>query len=172
MTMKLLKPTHEYSEQILEYRGAFLNAEEQPHGSSSLQNFDSLDEWFEKMSIQEVGENLQANRVPSSQFLSFEKGELIGFVNIRHRLNEELLWESGHIGYSVHPNKRRQGYATKQLKLALDEAQKLGLQKVLITCDKVNIASAKTIQKVGGLLENEVVSSHTGEIIQRYWVEI
>ncbi len=170
--MKLLKPTYEYSRQIMEYRDAFLHADEQPHGSSSLQNFDSLDEWFEKVNIQEAGENLQGNRVPSSQFLSFEKGELIGFVNIRHRLNSELLRESGHIGYSVHPNKRRQGYATKQLQLALDEAQKLGLQKVLITCDKANIASAKTIQKVGGVLENEVVSSHTGEIVQRYWVEI
>ncbi|MES5894741.1 MULTISPECIES: GNAT family N-acetyltransferase [Bacillus cereus group] len=170
--MKLLKPTYEYSEQIIEYRKAFLHAGEQPHGSSSLQNFDSLDEWFEKVSIQEVGENLQANRVPSSQFLSFEKGELIGFVNIRHRLNPELLLESGHIGYSIHPNKRRQGYATKQLQLSLAWAQKLGLQKVLITCDKSNISSAKTIQKVGGVLENEVVSSHTGEIVQRYWVEI
>lgn len=172
MTMKLLKPIHEFSEQIIEYRDAFLHTDEQPHGSSSLQNYDFLDEWFEKVNKQEIGENLLANRVPSSQFLSFEKGELIGFVNIRHRLNEELLRESGHIGYSVHPNKRRQGYATKQLKLALDEAQKLGLQRVLITCDKVNIASAKTIQKVGGVLENEVVSSYTGEIVQRYWVEI
>ena len=110
--------------------------------------------------------------MPSSQFLSIEKGELIGFVNIRHRLNPELLLESGHIGYSVHPNKRRLGYATKQLKLALSEAQKLGLKKVLITCDKANIGSAKTIQKVGGVLENEVVSSNSGEIVQRYWVEI
>lgn len=124
------------------------------------------------MRKQELGEKLLANRVPSSQFLSFEKGELIGFVNIRHRLNEELLRESGHIGYSVHPNKRRQGYATKQLKLALDEAQKLGLKKVLITCDKSNVGSAKTIQKVGGVLEDEVVSSHKSEIVQRYWVEI
>ena len=170
--MKLLKPTYEYSKQITEYRDAFLHADEQPYGSSSIQNFDSLDEWFEKVNIQEVGEKLQGNRVPSSQFLSFEKGELIGFVNIRHRLNEELLRESGHIGYSVHPDKRRQGYATKQLKLALGEAQKLGLKKVLITCDKSNVGSAKTIQKVGGVLEDEVASSHTSEIVQRYWIEI
>ncbi|MBE7103357.1 GNAT family N-acetyltransferase [Bacillus cereus] len=170
--MKLLKPIHKHSGEIMEYRAAFLHAEEQPHGSSSLQNFDSLDEWFAKVSIQEIGENLPPNRVPSSQFVSFEKGELIGFVNIRHRLNPELLLESGHIGYSVHPNKRRQGYATKQLQLSLAEAEKLGLEKVLITCDKANIGSAKTIQKVGGVLENEVISTHTGEIIQRYWVEI
>ena len=170
--MKLLKPTYEYSKQITEYRDAFLHADEQPHGSSYLQNFDSLEKKKKKVSIQEVGENLQGNRVPSSQFLSFEKGELIGFVNIRHRLNEELLRESGHIGYSVHPDKRRQGYATKQLKLALGEAQKLGLKKVLITCDKSNVGSAKTIQKVGGVLEDEVASSHTSEIVQRYWIEI
>ncbi|EJQ10065.1 GNAT family acetyltransferase [Bacillus cereus] len=170
--MKLLKPIHEYSGKIMAYRHAFLQSGEQPHGSSSLQNFDSLDEWFEKVSKQELGESLLANRVPSSQFLSFEKGELIGFVNIRHRLNPELLLESGHIGYSVHPNKRRQGYATEQLQLSLAEAQKLGLKNVLITCDKENIGSAKTIQKVGGVLENEVVSSNSGEIVQRYWVEI
>ncbi|MED1509677.1 GNAT family N-acetyltransferase [Bacillus proteolyticus] len=172
MTMKLLKPTYEYSEQIMEYRRAFLNSGEEPHGSCSLQNFDSLDEWFEKVSIQKEGKNLPFNRVPSSQFLSVENGKIIGFVNIRHRLNPELLLESGHIGYSVHPNKRRQGYATKQLRLSLAEAEKLGLKKVLITCDKVNIGSAKTIQKVGGALENEVISSNTGEIVQRYWVEI
>ncbi|TKI94747.1 GNAT family acetyltransferase, partial [Bacillus wiedmannii] len=83
--MKLLRPIHEYSGEITAYRHAFLQSGEQPHGSSSLQNFDSLDEWFEKVSKQELGENLQGNRVPSSQFLSFENGELIGFVNIRHR---------------------------------------------------------------------------------------
>ncbi|WP_328025940.1 GNAT family N-acetyltransferase [Bacillus mycoides] len=169
--MKLLKPTYEYSEQIMEYRQAFLHSGEEPHGSCSLQNFDSIGEWFEKVSTQEGGD-LPSNRVLSSQFFSVENGKIIGFVNIRHRLNPELLWESGHIGYSVHPNKRRQGYATKQLQLSLAEAQKFGLKKVLITCDKANIGSAKTIQKVGGVLENEVVSSNSGEIVQRYWVEI
>ncbi|MED1113360.1 GNAT family N-acetyltransferase [Bacillus paramycoides] len=170
--MKLLKPKYEYSEQIMEYRQAFSNSGEQLHGSSSLQNFDSFDEWFEKVSIQEVGENLPSNRVPSSQFLSVENGKLIGFVNIRHRLNPELLLESGHIGYSIHPDERRKGYATKQLQLSLAEAKKLGLKKVLITCDKANVGSAKTIQKVGGVLEDEVVSSNSDEIVQRYWIEI
>lgn len=51
--MKLLKPTYEYSEQIMEYRQAFLHSGEEPHGSCSLQNFDSIGEWFEKVSTQE-----------------------------------------------------------------------------------------------------------------------
>ncbi|KFM98971.1 GNAT family N-acetyltransferase [Bacillus clarus] len=170
--MKLVKPTHEYSEQIMEYRQAFLNASEQPHGSCSLQHFDSIDEWFEKVNIQEKGESLPPNRVPSTQFLSMEDGGLIGLINIRHRLTPELLMENGHIGYSVHPDERRKGYATEQLRLSLFEARKLGLKKVLITCDKVNIGSAKTIQKVGGVLEDEVISPNNGEIVQRYWIEL
>jgi predicted acetyltransferase len=42
----------------------------------------------------------------------------------------------------------------------------------VVTCDKANLASAKTIQKVGGILENEVTSSDTNEIVQRYWIKI
>ncbi|MEI4832157.1 GNAT family N-acetyltransferase [Bacillus sp. FJAT-53711] len=170
--MKLVKPTHHHRKQIMAYRQAFLNSREQPYGSCSLQHFDSIDEWLEKVKIQEKGENLPPNRVPSTQFLSIENGELVGLINIRHRLTPELLMESGHIGYSVHPEERRKGYATEQLQLSLIEVKKLGLEKVLITCDKANIGSAKTIQKVGGILENEVISPDTGEIVQRYWIEL
>ncbi|HDX9578747.1 TPA: GNAT family N-acetyltransferase [Bacillus pseudomycoides] len=172
MTMKLVKPTHQHSKQIMDYRQAFLNSREQPYGSCSLQHFDSINEWLEKVRTQEKGETLPPNRVPSTQYLSIEKGKLIGVINIRHRLTPELLMESGHIGYSVHPDERRKGYAAEQLRLSLLEAKKLGLERVLITCDKANIGSAKTIQKVGGILENEVISPNTGEIVQRYWVEL
>ncbi|MDR4442409.1 GNAT family acetyltransferase, partial [Bacillus cereus] len=45
--MKLLKTIHEESEHKTAYKQAFLHSGEQPHGSSSLQNCDCLDEWFE-----------------------------------------------------------------------------------------------------------------------------
>jgi predicted acetyltransferase len=54
---------------------------------------------------------------------------LIGLLNIRHLLTPELLMESGHIGYSIHPDERRKGYATEQLRLGLVEAKRLGLEK-------------------------------------------
>ncbi|SCN23486.1 putative acetyltransferase [Clostridium sp. N3C] len=56
------------------------------------------------------------------------------------------------------------------LSIALPIAKKLGLNKVLITCDKTNLASAGTIKSNGGILENEVCQD--GEIVQRYWMEI
>ena len=40
--------------------------------------------------------------------------------------------------------------------LALDECKRLGINKVLMCCDKNNIGSAKSIINNGGILENEV----------------
>ncbi len=42
------------------------------------------------------------------------------------------------------------------LKLMLEKCKELNEEKVLLTCDKENIASAKTIIANGGILENEV----------------
>jgi len=54
------------------------------------------------------------------------------------------------------------------LALALEECRKLGIDRALVTCDKTNIGSAKTIQKNGGVLENEVLEGD--RITQRYWI--
>ncbi|WAG54955.1 hypothetical protein LL033_20450 [Clostridium estertheticum] len=48
--------------------------------------------------------------------------------------------------------------------------KQLGIKKALVTCDKINIASAKTILNNGGVLENEVIEE--GEVTQRYWINI
>ncbi len=53
--------------------------------------------------------------------------------------------------------------------MALENVIQLDKKKVLITCDKTNIASAKTILANGGILENEVVEDD-GNVVQRYWI--
>ena len=55
--------------------------------------------------------------------------------------------------------------------LALEECRKLGIEKVLIVCDKDNIGSAKSIINNGGVLENEI-ADEDGTIEQRYWIEL
>lgn len=107
----------------------------------------------------------------STYFLTGADGVIIGAANIRHRLNEHLLRHSGHIGYGVRPARRRQGYAARMLGMALVIAEGLGIDRALITCDKRNIASAHTILKNGGVLENEI-EEESGQITQRYWIDL
>jgi len=95
---------------------------------------------------------------------------MVGAVNIRHYLNESLLLDGGHIGDGVRPSERRKGVATAMIALALEECRKLGIEKVLMVCDKDNIGSARSIIKNGGILENEVTVDGTVE--QRYWITL
>lgn len=85
-------------------------------------------------------------------------------------MNEALLLNGGHIGDGVRPSERRKGIATKMISLALDECRKLGIQKVLMVCDKDNVGSAKSIRNNGGVLENEIIVD--GVVEQRYWIEL
>ena len=91
-------------------------------------------------------------------------------INIRLKLNEYLLQHGGHIGYSVRPTERRKGYNSYQLYLALRFCYEQGLDKVLLTCLKDNLGSAKTIQNSCGVLENEIEEGN--KILQRYWIDV
>ena len=169
--LRLAKPTAQDKEQILKYKEEFCRNNEILHGSGGLQNAGTFEAWLQRTESMAIGKDIPENRVPETTYLAFDdKGHLAGMVNIRHYLNASLLRVSGHIGYSVRKSERRKGYGAEMLRLALAEAGKLGIQKVLITCDKENIGSAKTIQKNGGVLENEI--SDNGRIMQRYWITL
>jgi predicted acetyltransferase len=111
--------------------------------------------------------------VPDSVFflLDVDRNILLGAVNIRHYLNDYLLQYAGHIGYGIRPSERRKGYATEMIRLSLIECRKLGISRVLMVCDKSNIASAKSIIKNGGILENEFFDAN-GKIQQRFWINL
>jgi predicted acetyltransferase len=120
----------------------------------------------------ERGVNLPPNHVPSTFLFAFNAQRIVGRVSIRHRLNDFLLRVGGHIGYVVVPEFRRQGYATAMLRLALHIArEKLGIDRVLVTCDDDNIGSIRTIQNNGGVLENVVTGPDLDKPKRRYWIE-
>lgn len=87
----------------------------------------------------------------------------------RHWLKKDTF---GHISYDVRPCERGKGYATEMLRLGLDKARALGLPRVELVCRKENAASARVIQKCGGVLESEFLSATSGRIGQRYWIEL
>ena len=96
--------------------------------------------------------------------------DYVGAVNIRLELNEYLLDFGGHIGDGIRPSQRRKGYATEMIGLALKECRSRGIDRVLMTCYKDNVGSARSIMNNGGVLENEV--DHDGKIMQRYWIDL
>lgn len=132
-------------------------------------DFHNFDDYISKLEIIEPRDGL----VPDSTFFLYdeERDIFIGATNIRHYLNEGLLKTGGHIGDGIRPSERRKGYGKMLVKLALDECKKLGINAVLMTCNKDNIGSAKTIISNGGVLENEVIDEN-GSLIQRYWIDL
>lgn len=119
----------------------------------------------------EVKDN-KGGLVPDSTYfcLDTDRNIFVGAVNIRHHLNDSLLLNGGHIGDGVRPTERRKGLATEIIRLALQKCKKLGIQRVLMVCDKENVGSAKSIINNNGVLENEVVVN--GVVEQRYWIDI
>lgn len=159
-------------EQVMAYREEFLAIDSRMDGTCALNEYDDFDAWLANVRRYSSPETTPAGKVPATQYLALDENEhLVGMVNLRHCLNDYLLEFGGHIGYSVRPADRKNGYAIQMLKLALDEAKALGLDRVRIACDRYNIASAKTIQANGGVLDGERYDPQDGTLTQRYWIE-
>lgn len=170
MKLKLVKASKEYYEQIKDMLDEW-NAYDERIVPYAIRRLDYHD--FEKYCENlEVKDTKGGRLVPDSTFfcLDEERNIMVGAVNIRHYLNEALLLNGGHIGDGVRPSERRKEIATKMIGLALEECKKLGIDKVLMVCDKSNIGSAKSIINNGGVLENEVTVD--GVVEQRYWIEL
>lgn len=171
MSVKLIKPTieleNEYLDMIKEWRAIENRLTPWVLGFDAS-DFPALIKNLENCS---KGIGLKEGMVEHSTYwLVNDDNRVLGAVNIRHRLNEKLLQGSGHIGYGIRPSERQKGNASEALKQALDIAKNMGIDRALVVCDKNNIASAKTIQKNGGVMENEALDD--GEVIQRYWIDI
>ena len=173
--LKLNRPTKEYEEQAIEYINEFNEYNSEINGVGGLHRYlTDYDGWLLKL---EQDRNMVpgsvSGRVPSETFMLVREfdNKLLGIINIRLMLNADLLNRGGHIGYGIRPTERRKGYNSYQLYLALRFCLNKGMDKVLITCIKDNVGSAKSIINAGGILENEVIDE-TGIILQRYWIDV
>ena len=174
MGLKLIKLTKKYEKQLGEMLDEWKADQELHHTDRSpwavfRNDWHDFDRYLENLERRTESDGL----VPDSVFflLDEERDRLLGAVNIRHYLNERLLREGGHIGDGIRPTERRKGYATEMIRLALEECRKLGIDRVLMVCDRDNVGSARAIVKNGGVLENEFVNDE-GVTEQRYWITL
>lgn len=118
-----------------------------------------------------AGRGLPPGWVPATLFWLFEDEHPLGWLTVRRELTDALADFGGHIGYGLRPSARGRGYGTRMLALGLDEARNLGMDRVLITCDPANIASARVIEKNSGRFASESHDAN-GRLTRRYWVDL
>ena len=173
MKLKLIKLTKEYYNQLKDMIDEWKLDQEINHTNHSpwaifKNDYHDFEYYLDNLEIKEPIEG----KVPDSTYflLDEERNIFIGAANIRHYLTDYLLQYGGHIGDGIRPSERRKGYATELIRLSLLECKKLGIDRVLMVCDKDNIGSRKSIINNGGVLENEFIDEK-GNINQRYWIE-
>lgn len=168
----LVKPTAAHADQIAAYRAEFLERGDSMDGTSGLSNYADPADWLAWLDTLADPAKRPEGFVPSTTLLCIRAAEerLVGMIDIRHELNDHLRNFGGHIGYSVRPDERRKGYAKAMLHMALQETARLNIDRVLVTCNRDNEASRRTILACGGVLENELWDESENEFVQRYWI--
>ena len=141
---------------------AFFGGAEQSHA-----------ELVETFARQSRGEGLEEGWVAGTTLFLVHDGRMLGVANVRHRLTESLLRFGGHVGFSVRPSERNRGHATRLLEKVKEYARvNLGIDRLLVTCDPENVASARVIEKCGGVLEDESFYEPSEHLVRRYWISL
>lgn len=142
------------------------------HVDDEVQSAEGFERWIGRLRAEnDPSVPAPQGRVPADYWWVVDGDTYLGAITLRHELNDFLLEQGGHIGYSIRPSARRRGLATWALGQVLQRARAVGLQRVLITCDDTNEASARTIERQGGRLEDVRVVDD-GRAVRRYWVDL
>ena len=171
---KLVIPTEKYKRKAIRYIKEHNRYHSEINGSGFLYMYiNDYKGWLKKL---EQDKSIEANNleVPSQTyfFIRAKDDEIIGMVNIRTKTNNRVANSFGNIGYGIRPKERRKGYNKINLYLALLECQKFGMEEVILSCKKDNIASSKTMKALGANFDREVYDEMQKTIIQFYKINV
>ena len=177
--IELIEVQKKYADDIWNFRQEILECDAEDGsrfaGCLSLDESKSAEEWIsicERRKSEKTCEETGA-AVPAHTYLAVRKNDdrVVGVIDLRHHINHPILgtW-GGHCGYSVRPCERRKGYAKEMLRLNIQNAKALGIEKLLVSCNVRNEASEKTILSNGGVYEKTI--DVDGSKIKRYWIEV
>lgn len=174
----LERPSFERKDEIIEYINEFVEYNSEINGTGSL---DKIIEGytFEQalarcLSMEDENYAKKINRCQSKTFLLIRENDnrIVGTINVRWNLTEAMKRFGGNIGYGIRPTERRKGYNKINLYLGMQEAQKLGLDRVMLDCDVNNLGSDRTLKALGGILERTEVDPEDNILTNVYWFDV
>ena len=174
--MKFVFPNQNYEEKAKDFIGEFDRYGSEIAGGAGLDKYlksATYQEWIDKVTAGIDIANVKEGKVPAFTYFYVreEDDKIIGMITIRLALNDFLRKEGGHIGYCIRPTERRKHYGSTMLKEALKFCNVIGLNEVIITCNKSNPASAGVIKNCGGQLDAEFYNETFGKTVQRYLIK-
>lgn len=171
MKFKFVTPTLEYKEDAINYLKETIDSGSKVNGVGSLDKYmDNYEEWLK---YREELRNCPATeeRVPGEQyFMIDENNTIIGMCNLRTVTIDLVRYKIGHIGYSIRPSKRSNGYNKINLYLGLKKCKDFGIKEAVLTASDDNPASWKTMEALGGKLE-ETFEGYD-ELVRRYVIDV
>lgn len=122
--------------------------------------YEEFKKWLIKSDNMSNGIGLEEWMVPQSIYWLYIDGEPVGMGKLRHYLTDKLRTEGGHIGYSIHPDFRNKGYGKILLKMLIDCAKDIDIDKLLLMIHNHNVASIKTALANNGIIEKTDIKCH------------
>lgn len=173
MQFHLERPDISHRERAINYVNEFTEYNSEINGDGGLDQYlDNYEGWLQR--LEEVRNTpVSENLVPGETFfLVNELNDIIGCINIRYELNDQLRAFGGHIGYSIRPTERGNGYNNINLYLALEECQRHGIEEVLLDCCVTNLGSDATIRRLGGNLLYTGIDPYDNELTNVYSINV
>ena len=168
-------PSLDRKQDAIDFINEFYEYNSEINGVGGLNRYlDNYEDWLKKLE-NDYTMIPNGQRVPARTYFLVRESDnkIVGMSNLRLDLTEWLLENGGHIGYCIRPTERRKGYNKINLYLSLLEAKKHELDNVLLTASENNLGSVKTIEALGGILENKIPDYEDETVLMgRYWINV